>query len=61
MLFVPTPPVASVLDIAARLQSANKSDWLLVDRSLVSEDGKACDKVGTSFEAFKFQAAGCNR
>eukprot|EP00879_Flechtneria_rotunda_P030746 GHRR01033419.1.p1 GENE.GHRR01033419.1~~GHRR01033419.1.p1 ORF type:complete len:158 (+),score=40.91 GHRR01033419.1:1102-1575(+) len=40
---------------------ANKTEWMLLDRSLISFTGTECDKVGTSFTAFRYQAAGCKR
>lgn len=41
-------------DTAASLQ-ANRSAWLVIPPSLVSEAGNDCDLVGTSFAAFRNQ------
>ncbi|EFJ46134.1 hypothetical protein VOLCADRAFT_105708 [Volvox carteri f. nagariensis] len=39
----------------------NRSTWMLVDKSLISLDGRTCDKIGTSFSAFRYQPSGCHR
>jgi Male gamete fusion factor len=46
-------------DTAASLQ-ANRSAWLVIPTSLVSETGNDCDLVGTSFAAFRNQVV-CSR
>lgn len=54
---IPRPLTNQTLDDVL----GDKSNWMLVDTSLVSYDGQACDKVGTSFGAFRNQANGCKR
>ena len=49
-----SPCYAAGQDAAASLQ-ANRSAWLVVPPSLVSETGNDCDLVGTSFAAFRNQ------
>lgn len=39
----------------------NRTNWMLVDRSMVSFDGTQCDKVGTSFTAFRYHSDRCKR
>ncbi|KAF8065442.1 HAP2 [Scenedesmus sp. PABB004] len=57
VLMIPRPRVGqSVQDVFA-----NRSEWLLLDRSRISFDGTECDKVGTSFTAFRYQPGGCTR
>eukprot|EP00877_Chromochloris_zofingiensis_P011445 jgi/Chrzof1/6554/Cz19g00260.t1 len=57
LLMIPRPLTNQTLDDVL----GDKSNWMLVDTSLVSYDGQACDKVGTSFGAFRNQANGCKR
>lgn len=57
MLFVPHPAGAS---LAAVLTNAT-DEWLVVDRSGVSLDGRACDRVGAGHAAFRAQASPCAR
>lgn len=61
MLMIPTPPAASVQDIIDKLTAYDKSDWMLLDKGMITMDGRECDKVGTSFNAFRFQSDSCNR
>eukprot|EP00775_Hariotina_reticulata_P002496 gene2496-2799_t len=57
VLMIPNPKVGqSSQDIFG-----NRSEWLLLDRSKISFDGTECDKVGTSFSAFRYQTVGCRR
>jgi hypothetical protein len=35
------------------------SQWLLVDKTLITLDGATCNKVGTSYEAFNTQGSAC--
>ncbi|WIA16742.1 hypothetical protein OEZ85_013396 [Tetradesmus obliquus] len=39
----------------------NRTEWMLVDRSKISFTGNECDKVGTSFTAFRYQTGACVR
>ena len=39
---------------------SNTSQWLMVDLSLISLDGSACNRVGTSYTAFEFQSVSTN-
>ena len=55
MLLLPT---ASSLDAAL---ANHPEKWLLLPTSMVTLDGSECDKVGTAFTAFRFQAGGCGR
>ncbi len=57
VLLVPQPTGAS----PDQILTTDRSTWLLVDPSMVSFDGSTCDRVGTSFTAFKWQAGGCGR
>nr|6DBS_A Chain A, Hapless 2 [Chlamydomonas reinhardtii]6DBS_B Chain B, Hapless 2 [Chlamydomonas reinhardtii]6DBS_C Chain C, Hapless 2 [Chlamydomonas reinhardtii] len=62
VLMVPQPPAAaaatgSPLDALA----TNRSAWMLLDKTMLSMDGLACDKVGTGFSAFRYQPSGCGR
>ncbi|KAG2447311.1 hypothetical protein HYH02_007641 [Chlamydomonas schloesseri] len=62
VLMVPQPPAAAVTGspLDATL-ATNRSAWMLLDKTTMSMDGLACDKVGTSFSAFRYQASGCGR
>ena len=40
---------------------ANTTGWMLLPRDAVSFDGAECDKVGTSFAAFRYQGGACRR
>jgi hypothetical protein len=44
-----------------QILGSNRSQWLLLDRSLISFDGTQCNLVGTSFDAFRYQPSGCSR
>lgn len=55
MLFIPHPPGASLTTVL----TTNTSAWMIVDKSMVSVDGRTCDRVGTSYAAFRGQAAAC--
>ncbi len=57
LLLVPQPAGAT----PAQVLATNRSQWLLVDSGMVSLDGAACDKVGTSFTAFRYQVNVCGR
>ena len=35
--------------------SSSTDQWMMVDKSAVSLDGTACNKVGTSYFAFQYQ------
>lgn len=35
--------------------------WTILDRDQVSVDGSQCDRVGTSFTAFRYQSGACER
>jgi hypothetical protein len=35
---------------------SNTDQWLMIDVSLISLDGSTCNRVGTSYSAFQFQA-----
>jgi hypothetical protein len=57
LLMIPRPvPPQRLSDVLA-----NRTNWMLVDRSLVSFDGTQCDKVGTSFTAFRYHSDRCKR
>ncbi|KAF6259714.1 dihydrouridine synthase-domain-containing protein [Scenedesmus sp. NREL 46B-D3] len=57
VLLIPHPRSGqSVSDVFA-----NRTEWMLLDRSRVSFDGGECDKVGTSFTAFRYQPGACVR
>ena len=56
VLLIPHPPDATSL---AQILTLNTSEWLVVDKSLVSLDGRDCDRVGTSFPAFRSQPSAC--
>lgn len=54
MLFVPSQPTSH-----SRYQAGTAS-WLLVDKNEVTIDGTECNKVGTSYSAFKHQSSRCD-
>ncbi|CAC9542898.1 conserved hypothetical protein [Leishmania infantum JPCM5] len=54
MLFAPAIPPND-----ARVQ-AGAAEWLLLPTNLVTLDGRECDKVGVSYEAFASQGNKCN-
>ncbi|CAI5951715.1 unnamed protein product [Closterium sp. NIES-64] len=41
--------------------TSDTSGWLLVDKERYSLDGSECNKVGTSFSAFRFEPERCQR
>ena len=53
-LMVPSQPATH-----ARVR-AGVSSWLLVDKQAVTLDGTACNKVGTSYAAFRHQSSPCS-
>ena len=53
-LFVPSQPTTH-----SRYQAGTRS-WLLVDKNDVTVDGTECNKVGTSYSAFKHQSSQCD-
>ena len=57
VLLIPHPPDATSL---TQILTQNTSEWLVVDKSLVSLDGRDCDRVGTSFSAFRSQPGACS-
>eukprot|EP00210_Caulerpa_lentillifera_P005322 g5085.t1 len=57
MLMIPYPPGS---DPASAL-TASQEQWMLIDKTQISLDGSECNKVGTSFTAFRFQTDGCSR
>ncbi|GFH27554.1 generative cell specific-1 [Haematococcus lacustris] len=57
VLLVPRPSGWSPDQILA----GDRSQWLLLESSQFSMDGSQCDKVGTSFSAFRYQVDGCAR
>eukprot|EP00967_Tisochrysis_lutea_P105605 scaffold161167_cov21-Tisochrysis_lutea.AAC.1 len=70
MLLIPQPDGANLADI----RRSDRDNWLLLDRwgqifvrglmqewSYISTDGSTCNKVGTSFAAFRYQTDGCFR
>ncbi|KAJ9505456.1 hypothetical protein QJQ45_026136, partial [Haematococcus lacustris] len=57
VLLVPRPAGWSPDQILA----GDRSQWLLLESSQFSMDGSQCDKVGTSFSAFRYQVDGCAR
>jgi len=57
VLLIPHPPDATSL---TQILTQNTSEWLVVDKSLVSLDGRDCDRVGTSYPAFRSQASACS-
>lgn len=57
LLMVPQPLVGQTLDQVLR----NQSMWMLVPRDQITFDGNQCDKVGTSFNAFRYQTSTCKR
>ena len=52
-LMVPSQPAGH-----SRVQ-AGIDAWLLVDKAAVSRDGSACNKIGTSYAAFRHQTSSC--
>ena len=56
VLLIPHPPDATSL---SQVLTHNTSEWLVVDKSLVSLDGRDCDRVGTSYSAFRSQPNAC--
>ncbi|GLI68375.1 hypothetical protein VaNZ11_012700 [Volvox africanus] len=58
ILMVPEDPNA---EFWYGLRGVNRSTWMLLDKSFISFDGRACDKVGTGFTAFRYQVNGCYR
>lgn len=36
------------------------NNWLLLNKNMVSLDGTECNKVGTGYQAFQFQASKCD-
>ncbi len=42
--------------------NSNLGQWMMVDKSMVSVDGTECNKAGTSYPAFQYQAVSphCN-
>lgn len=53
MLFVPTTPVEH------ERVAAGPKEWLLLDKHHVSVNGRECNKVGVSYEAFATQGSRC--
>ena len=53
-LFVPSMPLSHPI-VAAKAPS----EWLILDKSLVTDDGSECNKVGVSYEAFNSQGNRC--
>ncbi|EPY22600.1 hypothetical protein STCU_08211 [Strigomonas culicis] len=53
MLFVPVLPTND-----ARVK-AGVSEWMIISTSLVTLDGRDCDKIGVSYEAFASQGNAC--
>nr|BAO57178.1 generative cell specific-1 [Gonium pectorale]BAO57179.1 generative cell specific-1 [Gonium pectorale] len=60
MIPQPSPSTSSGSPLDDTL-ATNRSAWMLLDRSMLSLDGNACDKVGTAFSAFRHQPNGCGR
>ncbi|KAK9805195.1 hypothetical protein WJX72_005302 [[Myrmecia] bisecta] len=54
-LMIPHPAGVS----AAAVLNANQSTWMVVDNTMVSLDGTTCNKIGTSYTAFRYQAGAC--
>ncbi|KAH9578158.1 Generative cell specific-1/HAP2 domain [Trypanosoma melophagium] len=54
MLFVPSSPKTH-----ARVM-AGSAEWIVLDKNLVTVDGRACNKVGVSYEGFSGQGNRCN-
>ncbi|GLC38807.1 hypothetical protein PLESTM_000779300 [Pleodorina starrii] len=49
---------------ANRTSHANRSPrttWMIIDKNKFSFDGRECDKVGTSFSAFRYHENACGR
>ncbi|CCW64758.1 unnamed protein product [Phytomonas sp. EM1] len=40
---------------------AGSAEWMILDQSLVTLDGRTCDKVGVGYEAFATQSDACRR
>lgn len=57
LLMIPRPRAGQTLPDVLN----NRTAWMLVDRSLISFDGTQCDRVGTSFTAFKYHTDRCKR
>ncbi|GLC38811.1 hypothetical protein PLESTM_000779900 [Pleodorina starrii] len=47
--------------LATANNASSRTDWMLIDQGMFSMDGKACDKIGTGFPAFRDQQNGCSR
>eukprot|EP00873_Tetraselmis_striata_P012470 jgi/Tetstr1/432734/TSEL_022100.t1 len=44
------------------LFTSNQTDqWLLIDKDMISFDGRECNKVGTSYHAFRFESDRCEK
>jgi hypothetical protein len=54
LLMVPSNPTSHARVIAG------VDAWLLVEKSAVSMDGRVCNKIGTSYTAFRQQSAACD-
>lgn len=52
-LFIPSYPVDD------SMVKAGSKFWQFVDRQLVTLDGSECNKIGTSYTAFRNQQKGC--
>ena len=42
-------------------QTSKKSQIMILNKSLISKDGKECDKIGMSVEAFNSQPNRCKK
>jgi len=42
-------------------QTSKKSQMMILNKSLISKDGKKCDKIGVSIEAFNSQPNRCQK
>ncbi|GMH43713.1 hypothetical protein BSKO_11635 [Bryopsis sp. KO-2023] len=53
-------PFHSGSDPATAL-ATNQDQWMLIDKTEISLDGRECDRVGTSFTAFRYQSGACQK
>ncbi|MEW5316239.1 MAG: hypothetical protein WDW38_007620 [Sanguina aurantia] len=60
-MYTALPVLSNQILMMPQPVTADQSRWMLLDGSLVSLDGTACNLVGTSFSAFRYQASGCVR
>ncbi|GLC48085.1 hypothetical protein PLESTB_000713300 [Pleodorina starrii] len=55
----PGLPVQMLNDTIAKVRSFNRTYWMIIEKNMTSLDGRTCDKIGTSYSAFRNQDQAC--